>query len=99
MRDTESRIGATPDLGASWYLLRMLGERRALELLLLSDGFDADRAQAHDNTLAERLDAERCEIAMAASRMGFAERVRAFGERRAPGFDALGISESTGEGS
>lgn len=41
-----SRIGATPDLGASWYLPRLLGERRALELLLLSDGFDAARAQA-----------------------------------------------------
>jgi len=41
-----SRIGATPDLGATWYLPRMLGERRALELLLLSDGFDAEHAQA-----------------------------------------------------
>jgi len=41
-----SRIGATPDLGATWYLPRLLGERRALELLILSDGFDADRAQA-----------------------------------------------------
>lgn len=41
-----SRIGATPDLGASWHLPRLLGERRALELLLLSDGFDADRALA-----------------------------------------------------
>ncbi len=41
-----SRIGATPDLGATWHLPRLLGERRALELLLLSDGFDAQHAQA-----------------------------------------------------
>lgn len=39
-----SRIGATPDLGASWYLPRLVGERRALELMLLSDTFDAQRA-------------------------------------------------------
>ena len=41
-----SSIGATPDLGASWYLPRLLGERRALELLLLSETFDAHRALA-----------------------------------------------------
>src|SRR5690606_29114874 len=39
-----SRIGATPDLGASFYLPRLLGERRAMELLLLSEPFDAQRA-------------------------------------------------------
>jgi len=124
-----SRIGATPDLGASWYLPRLLGERKAIELLLLSDGFDADRAQslglvsfvfpdhefeaetaqlverlragaagsfgaikrlvrqAHHNTLAEHLDAERREIVTAAHGAEFAEGVRAFGARRAPIFD------------
>jgi 2-(1,2-epoxy-1,2-dihydrophenyl)acetyl-CoA isomerase len=40
-----TRIGGTPDLGATWHLPRLIGERRALELLLLSDGFDARRAQ------------------------------------------------------
>lgn len=40
-----SRIGATPDLGATWYLPRLIGERRALELLLLSEPFDAARAR------------------------------------------------------
>ena len=136
-----SRIGATPDLGATWYLPRLLGERRALELLLLSDGFDADRAQAlglvnfvfpdaafeaetarlverlragatgsfaaikrlvrqaHDNTLAEQLDAERREIVAAARGREFSEGVRAFGERRAPDFGAVAASASTGEGS
>lgn len=134
-----SRIGATPDLGATWYLPRMLGERRALELLLLSDGFDAEHAQAlglvnfvfpdaefeaetarlverlragaagsfgaikrlvrqaHDNKLAEQLDAERREIVEAARGMEFGEGVRAFGERRAPSFSAIGESEPTGD--
>lgn len=136
-----SRIGATPDLGATWYLPRLLGERRALELLLLSDGFDAERAQAlglvnfvfpdtafeaetarlverlrvgaagsfgaikrlvrksHDSTLAEQLDAERREIVTAARGTEFGEGVRAFGEKRAPDFSAIGASASTGDGS
>ena len=134
-----SRIGATPDLGATWYLPRMLGERRALELLLLSDGFDAEHAQAlglvnfvfadaefeaetarlverlragaagsfgaikrlvrqaHDNKLAEQLDAERREIVEAARGMEFGEGVRAFSERRAPSFSAIGESEPNGD--
>jgi 2-(1,2-epoxy-1,2-dihydrophenyl)acetyl-CoA isomerase len=41
-----TRIGGTPDLGATWYLPRLVGERRAMELLLLSDSFDAHRALA-----------------------------------------------------
>lgn len=41
-----TRIAATPDLGATYWLPRLAGERRALELLLLTDGFDAVRAQA-----------------------------------------------------
>jgi 2-(1,2-epoxy-1,2-dihydrophenyl)acetyl-CoA isomerase len=40
-----SRIGATPDLGATFYLPRLIGERRAMELMLLSDSFDAARAR------------------------------------------------------
>jgi len=41
-----ARIGLTPDLGASYWLPRLVGERRAMEMLLLADGFDATRAQA-----------------------------------------------------
>lgn len=41
-----TRIGATPDLGATWWLPRLVGERRALDLLLLAEGFDAQQAQA-----------------------------------------------------
>lgn len=37
-------IGATPDLGASHHLPRLVGERRAMELMLLSEGFGAARA-------------------------------------------------------
>lgn len=41
-----TRIGGTPDLGASYFLPRALGERRALELMLLSEPFDAAKALA-----------------------------------------------------
>jgi 2-(1,2-epoxy-1,2-dihydrophenyl)acetyl-CoA isomerase len=57
-----TRIGATPDLGATWWLPRQMGERIAMELLLLADGMDA--ARAHELGLvnfvvdAERFDAE-----------------------------------------
>jgi len=40
-----TKIGATPDLGTTWHLPRLIGERRALELMLLSDEFDAARAR------------------------------------------------------
>lgn len=40
-----SGIGATPDLGATFYLPRLMNERRALELILLSEPFDAIRAK------------------------------------------------------
>lgn len=39
-----TKIGGTPDLGTTWHLPRLLGERRAMELLLLSDDFSAARA-------------------------------------------------------
>lgn len=41
-----STIGLSPDGGASWFLPRILGTRRALELLLLGDRFDAQTAQS-----------------------------------------------------
>jgi 2-(1,2-epoxy-1,2-dihydrophenyl)acetyl-CoA isomerase len=40
-----SRIGTSPDGGATASLSRLLGERKALELLLLSDPFDASAAR------------------------------------------------------
>ena len=40
-----AKIGATPDAGTSYFLTRCVGERRALELLLLSDGFSAQTAK------------------------------------------------------
>jgi 2-(1,2-epoxy-1,2-dihydrophenyl)acetyl-CoA isomerase len=39
-----SRIGASPDGGATYHLPRLIGHRRALELMLLSDTIDARTA-------------------------------------------------------
>jgi 2-(1,2-epoxy-1,2-dihydrophenyl)acetyl-CoA isomerase len=39
-----SRIGASPDGGSTWFLPRLVGARRALELMLLADNFDAQTA-------------------------------------------------------
>jgi len=39
-----SRIGTSPDGGATHFLPRLLGARKALELMLLSDAFDAQTA-------------------------------------------------------
>jgi 2-(1,2-epoxy-1,2-dihydrophenyl)acetyl-CoA isomerase len=39
-----SRIGASPDGGSTWFLPRLIGARRALELMLLADNFDAQTA-------------------------------------------------------
>ena len=39
-------IGLSPDGGASWFLPRIVGTRRALELLLLAERFDAATAQS-----------------------------------------------------
>jgi 2-(1,2-epoxy-1,2-dihydrophenyl)acetyl-CoA isomerase len=41
-----SRIGASPDGGATYFLPRLVGSRRALELMLLSDPIDAQTALA-----------------------------------------------------
>lgn len=41
-----STIGLSPDGGVSWFLPRIVGSRRALELLLLGDRFDAQTAQS-----------------------------------------------------
>ncbi|BBK36283.1 enoyl-CoA hydratase [Allostella sp. ATCC 35155] len=39
-----ARIGTSPDGGSTWFLPRLVGQRRALELALLTDRFDAARA-------------------------------------------------------
>jgi 2-(1,2-epoxy-1,2-dihydrophenyl)acetyl-CoA isomerase len=39
-----SRIGASPDGGSTWALPRLVGYRKALELMLLSETFDAREA-------------------------------------------------------
>ena len=41
-----SSIGLSPDGGASWFLPRIVGTRRALELFLLGERFDAVAAQS-----------------------------------------------------
>ncbi|MCC7273754.1 MAG: enoyl-CoA hydratase/isomerase family protein [Alphaproteobacteria bacterium] len=41
-----ARIGTSPDGGATWFLPRLVGQRRAMELALLPDRFDAARAEA-----------------------------------------------------
>ena len=41
-----SRIGASPDGGATHFLPRLVGSRKALELMLLSDPIDAQTALA-----------------------------------------------------
>lgn len=38
------RIGTTPDGGTTWTVTRLLGERRALEWLMLGDAMSAERA-------------------------------------------------------
>lgn len=39
-----TRLGTNPDGGGSWTLTRLLGARRALELILLNDTIDANKA-------------------------------------------------------
>lgn len=39
-----ANIGTTPDGGATYFLPRLVGTRRAMELMLLADRFDAQRA-------------------------------------------------------
>ena len=41
-----SKIGASPDGGATYFLPRLLGYRKALEIMLLADAFDAKAALA-----------------------------------------------------
>ncbi len=62
-----SRLGTSPDGGATHSLPRLLGDRKAMELILLSDGFDAqaalDLGLVNWITGTERLEAETGAIA------------------------------------
>lgn len=40
-----SRIGASPDGGATWFLPRLTGYQKAMELMLLADAVDAETMQ------------------------------------------------------
>lgn len=42
-----ANIGASPDGGSSWFLPRLVGYKKAMELTLLPDLFDAETAKAH----------------------------------------------------
>ncbi len=39
------KIGASPDAGSSWFLPKLVGFRKAMELLILSENFDAEAAR------------------------------------------------------
>ena len=41
------RIGASPDCGGTWFLPRVLGERRAAQFMYLSQGWDAETAERY----------------------------------------------------
>jgi len=62
-----SRLGTSPDGGATWFLTRLTGYRKAMELMLLSDAFDAQAALSlglvNWVVTAERLTAETAMIA------------------------------------
>lgn len=42
-----TKIAASPDVGSSWFLPRLVGHRKAMEWLLLGENFDADEARLH----------------------------------------------------
>jgi len=77
-----SRIGASPDGGATYFLPRVVGTRKALELMLLSDTIDAQTAL--DLGLVNRVvagDALEEETARIARRLARGA-TRAFGETK-----------------
>jgi 2-(1,2-epoxy-1,2-dihydrophenyl)acetyl-CoA isomerase len=61
------RIGASPDCGGTWFLPRLLGPRRAAELMMLSPTWDTDQALSYGliNRVvpADQLDAEAVKLA------------------------------------
>ena len=77
-----SRIGASPDGGATHFLPRLIGSRRALELMPRSDTIDARTALAFGlvNRVVDR-DALERETARIAERLAHGA-TRAFGETK-----------------
>lgn len=77
-----SKIGASPDGGATWFLPRLVGCRKALELMLLSDTFDArtalDIGLVNQVVSGERLGAETARLAQRLARGA----TRAFAETK-----------------
>lgn len=77
-----SRIGASPDGGATYSLPRLVGYRKALELMLLSDTFDA-RAALRLGLVNWVVDAERLSAEMDAIARRLAQGATvAFGETK-----------------
>lgn len=78
-----SRIGASPDGGATWFLPRLAGYQRAMELMLLADAVDVDTMQrlgvVNRVIAADQLTAETEELA----RRLAAGPARAFAETKA----------------
>jgi 2-(1,2-epoxy-1,2-dihydrophenyl)acetyl-CoA isomerase len=62
-----ARIGATPDVSASWHLPRVVGLRKAMEIALLAENVDAAEAQrlglVNRVVTADSLDAETAALA------------------------------------
>lgn len=78
-----SRIGTSPDGGATWFLPRLVGYQKALELMLLADTVDAATLQALGvvNRVVPPAELER-ETADLARRLA-AGPARAYGETKA----------------
>ena len=62
-----TKIGLSPDGGSTWFLPRMLGIKKATELIMLADSIDAERALAfglvNRVVAADALDAEVMQLA------------------------------------
>ena len=90
-----ARIGASPDGGSTWFLPRLVGQRRAMELALLTDRFDAARAAeiglvnrvVPDERLAEETRALALRLA-AGPREAFANTKRLIQQSFDTGFEA-----------
>ena len=95
-----ARIGASPDGGSTWFLPRLIGQRRAMELALLPDRFDAARAEAiglvnrvvPDDRLAEETRSMALRLA-AGPRQAFANTKRLIHRSLEAGFEEQLLAE------